>query len=30
MGTACEEYRDLYQPARELGVSVTTLRKLVR
>ena len=25
-----EEYRDLYQAAQELGVSVKTLRKLIR
>ena len=30
MRTGGEEYRDLYQAAQELGVSVKTLRKLIR
>ena len=30
MRTGGEDYRDLYQAAQELGVSVKTLRKLIR
>ena len=30
MGTLGEQYRDLYQAAEELGVSVKTVRKLVK
>ena len=30
MGTGGEQYRDLYQAARELGVSVATVRTLIR
>lgn len=30
MPTVGEQYRDLYQAAQELGVSVKTVRKLVR
>ena len=30
MGTVGEQYRDLYQVAQELGVSVRTVRKLAR